>query len=163
VTEYARSLGLKVYDICAPAYATNYIGMQAPRKQDDGSFTLALPYDPERKVPVADMAEDFGKYVVGGMEHDVETVYAAPAYITPTQIAEELSKGECSYCFSLGRSRCRGNALATSSQWITTFLVVEITPPAIDGMGYGIYLLYVVRRTVLPRSSDRHDARVDWD
>ncbi|KAI5476096.1 sugar transporter [Pseudohyphozyma bogoriensis] len=40
------------------------------------------------------------------------------------------------------RHRARGNALATSSQWIITFLVVEITPPAINGMGYGIYILF---------------------
>lgn len=62
VATYAReTLGLKVYETFAPSYATNLLGMSPPRKQEDGSFKLVLPYDTERLLPISDIAEDFGK------------------------------------------------------------------------------------------------------
>ncbi|GAA6030357.1 hypothetical protein JCM8097_009068 [Rhodosporidiobolus ruineniae] len=40
------------------------------------------------------------------------------------------------------RHRARGNALACASQWLTTFAVVEATPPLITHLKYGIYILF---------------------
>ncbi|GAA5908038.1 hypothetical protein JCM5296_004362 [Sporobolomyces johnsonii] len=40
------------------------------------------------------------------------------------------------------RHRARGNALACASQWLTTFAVVEWTPPLINKIGAGIYILF---------------------
>ncbi|KAK9452432.1 hexose carrier protein, partial [Dipodascopsis uninucleata] len=38
--------------------------------------------------------------------------------------------------------RLRGGALAVASQWIFTFLVVEITPPMIENIGYKSYIIF---------------------
>ncbi|KAK4570084.1 hypothetical protein LTR86_003054 [Recurvomyces mirabilis] len=40
--------------------------------------------------------------------------------------------------------RIRGGALAVVSQWLFTFLVVEITPPMITNIGYKSYIVFAV-------------------
>jgi len=40
--------------------------------------------------------------------------------------------------------RLRGGALAVVSQWLWTFLVVEITPPMITNIGYKSYIIFAV-------------------
>lgn len=40
--------------------------------------------------------------------------------------------------------RLRGGALAVVSQWLFTFLVVEITPPMITNIGYKSYIVFAV-------------------
>lgn len=40
--------------------------------------------------------------------------------------------------------RLRGGALAVVSQWLFTFLVVEITPPLITNIGYKSYIIFAV-------------------
>jgi hypothetical protein len=40
--------------------------------------------------------------------------------------------------------RSRGNAIAVVSQWLWTFLVVEITPPMITNIGYKSYIVFAV-------------------
>lgn len=40
--------------------------------------------------------------------------------------------------------RIRGGALAVVSQWLWTFLVVEITPPMITNIGYKSYIVFAV-------------------
>lgn len=40
--------------------------------------------------------------------------------------------------------RLRGGALAVVSQWLFTFLVVEITPPMITNIGYQSYIVFAV-------------------
>lgn len=40
--------------------------------------------------------------------------------------------------------RLRGGALAVVSQWLWTFLVVEITPPMITNIGYKSYIVFAV-------------------
>lgn len=40
--------------------------------------------------------------------------------------------------------RSRGNAIAVISQWLWTFLVVEITPPMITNIGYKSYIVFAV-------------------
>jgi len=42
------------------------------------------------------------------------------------------------------RLRLRGGALAVVSQWLFTFLVVEITPPMITNIGYQSYIVFAV-------------------
>ncbi|KAK5115902.1 hypothetical protein LTR62_000358 [Meristemomyces frigidus] len=42
------------------------------------------------------------------------------------------------------RLRIRGGALAVVSQWLWTFLVVEITPPMITNIGYRSYIVFAV-------------------
>lgn len=40
--------------------------------------------------------------------------------------------------------RLRGGAVAVVSQWLWTFLVVEITPPMITNIGYKSYIVFAV-------------------
>jgi len=42
------------------------------------------------------------------------------------------------------RLRLRGGAIAVVSQWLWTFLVVEITPPMITNIGYKSYIVFAV-------------------
>jgi hypothetical protein len=65
---------------------------------------------------VIDMEEDYGKYVVGPLEwalarpeeearwEAVKTVHAAPAYITPAEMAQVFQEGGVN-------SACLGNVL----------------------------------------------------
>ncbi|KAK9312692.1 general substrate transporter [Lipomyces starkeyi] len=46
------------------------------------------------------------------------------------------------------RLRSKGAALATASNWICNFLVVEITPPAIQNIGYRTYIIFAVLNSV---------------
>lgn len=66
-------------------------------------FGLALP--PDAALPVIDMEEDYGKYVVGPLEwaldgqgeerwKEVQTVHAAPGYVTPEEMCQAFSKGQ---------------------------------------------------------------------
>ena len=40
--------------------------------------------------------------------------------------------------------RSRGNAIAVVSQWLWTFLIVEITPPMITSIGYKSYIVFAI-------------------
>ncbi|TFK49224.1 putative sugar transporter [Heliocybe sulcata] len=42
------------------------------------------------------------------------------------------------------RNRQRGGALSVVFQWLTTFLVVEITPPVISNIGWRTYIIFAV-------------------
>ncbi|KZT23359.1 putative sugar transporter [Neolentinus lepideus HHB14362 ss-1] len=42
------------------------------------------------------------------------------------------------------RNRQRGGALSVVFQWLTTFLVVEITPPALSDIGWKTYVIFAV-------------------
>ncbi|KAK9427196.1 general substrate transporter [Lipomyces doorenjongii] len=42
------------------------------------------------------------------------------------------------------RLRSKGSALSTAANWICNFLVVEITPPAIQNIGYRTYIIFAV-------------------
>ncbi|KAK9454001.1 putative hexose carrier protein [Dipodascopsis uninucleata] len=40
--------------------------------------------------------------------------------------------------------RLRGGSLAVTSQWVFTFLVVEVTPPMIENIGYKSYIIFAI-------------------
>ncbi|KAH9812867.1 general substrate transporter [Melampsora americana] len=42
------------------------------------------------------------------------------------------------------RIRAKGTALATACNWIINFTVVEVFPPAIDNIGWKVYLIFMV-------------------
>jgi hypothetical protein len=42
------------------------------------------------------------------------------------------------------RLRAKGTAVATSFSWLCTFVVVEITPPAITNIGWKTYIIFAV-------------------
>ncbi|KAK9234704.1 general substrate transporter [Lipomyces kononenkoae] len=45
------------------------------------------------------------------------------------------------------RLRAKGSAISTAANWISNFLVVEITPPAIQNIGYRTYIIFTVFNT----------------
>ncbi|KLO10536.1 NAD(P)-binding protein [Schizopora paradoxa] len=94
VTTYARSLGgLKVIDVQPGTFFSNFLRHNAPRKLEDGSFVLTMAANPDTKLPVIDIDADYGKYVISALENgSVDTVLAAPEYITPTQVVEAFAK-----------------------------------------------------------------------
>jgi hypothetical protein len=85
---------------------TNYLvtGPPRPSPDDSNAFILSLTLDPDSPLPVIDMEEDYGKYVVGPLEwalqgpeerwEEVKTVHAVPEYITPTEMAQAFQTGE---------------------------------------------------------------------
>jgi hypothetical protein len=96
-------------DVQPGAYLTNYIDLAfgyAPRSVpgSEGGYEVRLTFDPHTPLPIVDMVEDYGKYVVGPLEwaldggaerwEEVRTVFAAPEYITPKQMVEVFSRGK---------------------------------------------------------------------
>ena len=69
--------------------------MSAPRKNKDGTFTLALPVHPHTPMANIDVARDFGRYVLAAIQPgSPDTILAGgPSYQTPTQMCEDLSTG----------------------------------------------------------------------
>ncbi|KAH8917527.1 NAD(P)-binding protein [Atractiella rhizophila] len=93
VTDYARSIPeMTVLDVQPGSYASNHFSGLIPRKQDDGSYLLSFTLDPDTPLPIIDIPEDYGKYVVAAVENGVKQVFAAPGYITPAQVAEAFAK-----------------------------------------------------------------------
>ncbi|KLO16751.1 NAD(P)-binding protein [Schizopora paradoxa] len=91
---YARTLEeLRIIDVQPGSFFTNYFTTVLPRKMEDGSFIMVMGLHGDTKMPVVDIDADYGKYVVSAVEDpSVETVYAAPAYVTATQIVEGFAK-----------------------------------------------------------------------
>ncbi|KLO16756.1 NAD(P)-binding protein [Schizopora paradoxa] len=94
VTAYARSLGgLKIIDVQPGNFLSNYFTHMRPRKLEDGSFVMGMALDANTKIPLIDLEADYGKYVVAALEDgSLETVHAAPEYITPVQVAAGFAK-----------------------------------------------------------------------
>ncbi|KAK9386644.1 general substrate transporter [Lipomyces mesembrius] len=42
------------------------------------------------------------------------------------------------------RLRAKGSAISTAANWISNFIVVEITPPAIENIGYRTYIIFAI-------------------
>lgn len=94
VTEYARSIGgFRFLDVQPGNFLSNYFTHMKPRKLPDGSFVMAMALDADSNIPLIDAEADYGKYVVGALEDgSMETVLAAPEYVTPTQVVEGFAK-----------------------------------------------------------------------
>ncbi|KAH8917278.1 NAD(P)-binding protein [Atractiella rhizophila] len=97
VTLYARSLAsFSLYEVCTGSFFETLITQRAPKRSEknDGSFVLSMPYFLDTPIPVIDTPEDFGKYAIAALEHDIrdEPVYAATEYITPVQLAQAFEK-----------------------------------------------------------------------
>ncbi|KAK9362935.1 general substrate transporter [Lipomyces starkeyi] len=42
------------------------------------------------------------------------------------------------------RLRAKGSAISTAANWISNFIVVEFTPPAIENIGYRTYIIFTI-------------------
>lgn len=95
ITEYARSLGsIRIIDVQPASFASNYWTHQGPRKTAEGAYILPLAYAEDTKVPICDIAADYGRYAIGALNHGIDHVIAASEYITPVRMAEEYSMSE---------------------------------------------------------------------
>ncbi|KAI5448942.1 hypothetical protein NCC49_005737, partial [Naganishia albida] len=107
ITAYGRSLSssVKIIDVQPGAYLTNYTthGPPRPHPSVPNAFIFGLAVPPDTPLPVIDMAEDYGKYVVGPLEwalagqeeerwNEVSTVHAAPGYITPSEMCQAFER-----------------------------------------------------------------------
>ncbi|KAF7305439.1 Hexose carrier protein [Mycena chlorophos] len=66
--------------------------------------------------------------------------------------------------------RTKGAALATATNWLSNYLIVEVTPPGIAAMGWRFYLVWMVFNVLFvpvvwlfyPETANRHLEDVDW-
>ncbi|KAJ9110420.1 hypothetical protein QFC19_001545 [Naganishia cerealis] len=68
LTDLARSEGLPVITVSAAMYMENFLGMMAPRKQEDGTYVFALPIPPTTILHLIHTRRDYGAYVLGALE-----------------------------------------------------------------------------------------------
>ncbi|KAH8918396.1 hypothetical protein BT69DRAFT_1300991, partial [Atractiella rhizophila] len=88
----ARSLPIKLLNVQPGSFVPNFLDWYTARKQDDGSCLLSFPAEPHAKFTIIDIREDYGKYVAAALEKDVDTVYPAPGWITPVDMARDFEK-----------------------------------------------------------------------
>ncbi|KAJ7074756.1 general substrate transporter [Mycena amicta] len=66
--------------------------------------------------------------------------------------------------------RTKGAALATAANWLSNYLIVEITPPGISAMGWRFYLIWMVFNALFvpvvwlfyPETANRHLEDIDY-
>lgn len=101
VTEYARSLNkFALLDVQPAGFASNYWTTMAPRPIGNDVYAMFAPFAPETLVPVCDMEQDYGRYVVAALEQDgkgLQTVYTG-RYISHSEIMSTVAKGESLCC-----------------------------------------------------------------
>ncbi|KAG8859527.1 hypothetical protein FRB96_004411 [Tulasnella sp. 330] len=101
VTEYAKTVGIPaVADVQAGMYMENYLGTGAfalIKKQEDGSYTISNPADPESTVPLISTVCDYGLFVrklIEAPNHEPFTsVYTHSEVLSQKEIARQLAEG----------------------------------------------------------------------
>ncbi|KAG9001756.1 hypothetical protein FRB94_013688 [Tulasnella sp. JGI-2019a] len=100
VTEYAKAVGTPaVADVQAGWYMSNFAGESfgLVKKQEDGSYAIITPADPNSTVPLIDAARDYGLFVRKVIEsptHEPFTaVYAHSEVMTQSELAKQFSEG----------------------------------------------------------------------
>lgn len=100
VTKYGRSVTssspTRFVNVIAGLYDVNFTTLAAPKKQEDGSFVLALPGPAETIVPALDTARDYGLFIRKVIEDpelaDVKDVGAYGEFISYGQMVKEWSE-----------------------------------------------------------------------
>ncbi|KAL8279390.1 hypothetical protein RQP46_008202 [Phenoliferia psychrophenolica] len=96
ITEYARSSGVPLAVVEPGFYLSNLTDKMIPRKQEDGTFLLALPIAVSALLPVLDASRDYGAYVVEAIESPSfgagSEVLAASEYISIADIVKTWSE-----------------------------------------------------------------------
>jgi uncharacterized protein YbjT (DUF2867 family) len=97
VTEYAAASGVPTAVVQAGFYASNFLSMTAPRKQEDGSYTVYLPVDAKAMVlPIIDMESDYGLFVRQAIESPSfgagSEVYSSGELISLADVLAQLSE-----------------------------------------------------------------------
>ncbi|KAL8279382.1 hypothetical protein RQP46_008194 [Phenoliferia psychrophenolica] len=96
IAEYARSSGVPLAVVEPGFYLSNFTDKMIPRKQEDGTYLLALPIAASALLPVLDTVRDYGAYVVEAIESPSfgagSEVLAASEYISIADIVKTWSE-----------------------------------------------------------------------
>ncbi|KAF9528825.1 hypothetical protein CPB83DRAFT_853797 [Crepidotus variabilis] len=93
IANYAHSIGLNIVSIVPGQFISSFFTTYAPQKREDGSFEFWFPLYSETKIPLLDVAEDFGRFVISALEQGrVEPVLASAEYLSPLKWADRFSK-----------------------------------------------------------------------
>lgn len=88
---------MRIKTVLPGNYSSNYWTMLVPRKQDDGTFVMALPMSPQTQLPTVDMGSDFGRYVeAAAKDGSPDQILAGGHYITVEETAAVFSQCELS-------------------------------------------------------------------
>ena len=96
VEKYIRSINIPATFFMPGYYLSNLTSQIRPNPQSEAhEYLLALPMPPDTPLPLFDAADDTGKFVKAILLHGKEVlgkrVYAATAYYTPEEIAQEFA------------------------------------------------------------------------
>ncbi|KAK7212375.1 hypothetical protein V2G26_019553 [Clonostachys chloroleuca] len=93
IEQYIRGIDIPATFIQPGFYMSNYITQF--RKNDDGSYTHAMPVDGEKaRVPVFDAASDTGLFAKAAIKDSAPSgkrILAATEYLTPNQIVADFT------------------------------------------------------------------------
>ncbi|KAG9032868.1 hypothetical protein FRB95_000883 [Tulasnella sp. JGI-2019a] len=97
VTAYALEVEVPLANVQAGTYMSNYLGMNLPKKQDDGSYALYGPATPDSVAPFLDTARDYGLFVRKAIESPRDAssgvdIFAYGEVTSYTNIAKQLGE-----------------------------------------------------------------------
>lgn len=95
IAEYGRAQKSLTFKCVNPgSFNTNYITNMAPRKNDYGGYSLAIPVKPDTGIPNIDISKDYGRYVLAACKPgSPDTVLAGgPKYQTPVEMCEDFER-----------------------------------------------------------------------
>jgi len=95
IIQRARAKGVPVVGVQAAMYDENFLGQLAPRKQDDGSFAYTLPIKGEAIFSMIHLGRDYGAFVRGAIENNVEAgtdIHACGDQLSVNDLVEIISK-----------------------------------------------------------------------
>jgi len=96
VTEYGKNISgskTRFVNVEAGLYMSNLSTSGAPRKQEDGSFVLALPVPADSTAPLLDTARDYGLFVRKAFEgSQLRDIYAFGEVISYAEIVKQLAE-----------------------------------------------------------------------
>lgn len=105
VTQYAHDIGIPFVNVQAGCYTINYIEHWRPRKQDDGSYAIKLPYNLDDVCPIIDMVADYGLFVREAIEQPAfgagTEVLSCGEMLSFRDAVAQLAKSKTEYMFGL--------------------------------------------------------------
>ncbi|KAK7028507.1 NmrA domain-containing protein [Favolaschia claudopus] len=97
ITEYGRGCGVPFVEVQAGLYYSNYL-IQVVKDAADGSYSYRNVVAPDVPLPLIDMENDFGAYVVvqaieAPVFPDGKSIYAATEELSWSEVARQVSEG----------------------------------------------------------------------
>lgn len=119
VTAYADEVGLPYINVLAGLYMWNFTTANAPKKQADGTFVLALPFPEKTVAPLLDTASDYGLFVRKAIEDDggARDIFAHGEVISYTEVVKQWSERKSKADPGLCKHRELTFISALSSNW----------------------------------------------